>query len=91
MMAYEHIHKDGTNLAIPAVGVILLEIRKISFFITYYVMDELFSPLSYFSNTLQKKNLNLANVIPIITTTKLHLNEIASQCEDTNGNLLTKI
>jgi len=47
MMVFEHIYKDG----------ILLEIRKTSFFITCYVMNELLSALSYLSNTLQKKIL----------------------------------
>jgi hypothetical protein len=51
--------------------------------ITFYVMNELLSALSYLSNTLQKININLALVIPRITTTKLHLNDIANQCEDT--------
>ncbi|KAF0756154.1 zinc finger protein 862-like, partial [Aphis craccivora] len=90
MMACEHIHKDGIDLASLAGG-ILLEIRKTSFFITCYVMNELLSTLSYLSNTLQKKNLNLANVIPLITTTKLHLNDIANQCVNTNSNLYIKI
>jgi len=39
----------------------------------------------------KKKNLNLANVIPLITTTKLHLNDIANQCVNTNSNLYIKI
>lgn len=90
MMACEHIHKDGIDLASLAGG-ILLEIRKTSFFITCYVMNELLSALSYLSNTLQNRNLNLANVIPLITTTKLHLNDIANQCVNTNSNLYIKI
>lgn len=56
MMACEHIHKDGTDLASLAGG-ILLEIRNTSFFITCFVMNELLSALSYLSNTLQKKIL----------------------------------
>jgi len=54
-------------------------------------MNELLSALSYLSNTLQKINLNLANVIPLITTTKLHLNDIANQFVNTNSNSYIKI
>lgn len=40
---------------------------------------------------MQTKNLNLANVITLITITKLHLNDIVNLCEDTNSNFLMKI
>lgn len=79
-MACEHIHKEGADLASLA-GSILLEIRNESFIVTCHVMNELLSALSCLSNALQKKNLCLTKVIPLITTTKLHLQDITKQCE----------
>jgi hypothetical protein len=39
----------------------------------------------------KKKKINLTNVNPLITTTKLHLYDIANQYDDTNSNLNIKI
>lgn len=90
LMACEHIHKEGADLASLAGG-ILLEIRNESFIITCHVMNELLNALNYLSSALQKKDLCLAKVIPLITTTKLHLQDIAKQCEDVNSDLQKKV
>lgn len=90
IMACEHIHKEGADLASLAGG-ILLEIRNESFIVTCHVMNELLSALSYLSNALQKKDLCLTKVIPLITTTKLHLQDITKQCEDINSPLQMKV
>lgn len=86
LMACEHIHKEGADLASLAGG-ILLEIRNESFLITCHVMNELLSALSYLSNALQRKDLSLTKVIPLITSTKLHLRDIADQCGDIDSDL----
>ncbi|BFZ04961.1 hypothetical protein BsWGS_08000 [Bradybaena similaris] len=86
LMACEHIHKEGEDLASLAGG-ILLEIRNESFIITCHVMNELLSALAYLSTALQKKDLRLSKVIPLITTTKLHLRDIVRQCEQIDGDL----
>src|SRR5678816_32807 len=42
---------------------------------------------SYLSNAFQKKDFSMTKVIPLITGTKLHLQNIANQCGDVNSDL----
>src|SRR5678816_4573577 len=42
---------------------------------------------SYLSNALQKKDFSMTKVIPLITGTKLHLQNISNQCGDVNSDL----
>lgn len=86
LLACEHIHKEGVDLASLAGG-ILLEMRNESFFVICHVMNELLCALSYLSSSLQKENISLSKVIPLTCSTKLHLKNIAQECDDSTSGL----
>jgi len=87
ILACEHIHKDGADLASLAGG-ILLEITQSSFLITLVVLDEALGAVNNLSKILQNESLQLSTVPILITSSISHLQNIADQCISTDKNNL---
>ena len=84
VIACEHIHKDGADLASLAGG-ILLEMRNQSFYITLTIMNEILCALSNLSLMLQNASVCFASLITLVQTTKDHLKSIAEKCHNQNS------
>ena len=87
VMACEHIHKDGADLASLAGG-ILLDITQSSFLVTLVVLDEALGAVNNLSKVLQKENLQLSSVPTLIASTVSHLKDVAAQCISQDENNL---
>jgi len=87
ILACEHIHTDGADLASLAGG-ILLEITQSSFLITLVVLDEALGAVNNLSKILQKENLQLSSVPVLISSSIDHLKNVSDQCSSNDENNL---
>ena len=79
-MTCEHLHKDGTDLASLAGGV-LLEMQKSTFMLMLCLLVEILGAVSNLSKCLQKQDCQLAILPKLISSASSHLKTISEDVQ----------
>lgn len=90
MVACEHIHTDGADLASLAGG-ILLDLQTTSFLTLLCGLNEVLGAVSNLSLTLQKSNLQASSLTSMVTATICHLQEIHDKCDNDDFDVLKTV
>lgn len=90
MVACEHIHTDGADLASLAGG-ILLDMQTTSFLTLVCGLNEVLGAVSNLSLMLQRSSMHASSLTSMVTATVCHLQEIHDKCDNDDFDVLKTV